>query len=351
MKNVKICVVGSGIGDYHSECYQKLDNIPYAVCDIDEKKGKAHQEKYGIKKFYKEFSEMLKDPEIEAVDICTPNYLHVPMVIDALNAGKHVICEKPMSINGTEAAKVIEVQKKAQKTVLLAFCYRFRDDTMYIKKEIEKGTIGDVIYSKASMIRQHGIPGWGSWFTTKEFSGGGTVADCGVHIIDLCHWLAGQKKVKSVSAIIDDTWGRQKLCASTYGDVDFNGIFDVEDFTAGQLRMEDGSIMAFENSWACQTDDSANCVIVGTKGGFIWDMYKPETIKMFTMTEDNQNHIYSYPKFNAEHGHTNELRHFIECVNEGKQCSTTVEDGVEMMRIIDAIYRSAELKQEVPVIY
>ena len=350
MRNIKVCVVGSGIGQEHSECYKALNNLPYAVCDIDEGLGKAHQEKFGIKKFYKNFSDMLKDPEIEAVDVCTPNYLHVPMMIDALKAGKHVVCEKPMSISGDEADKVTAVAKETGKTILLAFCYRFRDDLMWMKKKIEEGAIGNIIWSKASMIRQAGIPGWGSWFTTKEFSGGGTVADCGVHIIDVTHWLGGLKKVKSVSAYTNNCWGVNKLCTSTWGHPDFeNGKFDVEDFLAGQLRYEDGTIMSFENSWACQTDDTAHSVIVGDKGGFIWDLYKPETVKMFT--RDGNTQLITTPKIQCPHGHKNELEHFLKCVDEGKQCSTTVADGVEMMRIIDAIYKSAETHKEEEVIY
>ena len=350
MKKTNVCVVGSGIGSYHTECYQQLNNLPIAICDINIPKGKAHQEKFGVKKFYKNFVDMLKDPEIEAVDICTPNYLHVPMMIDALKAGKHVVCEKPMSINGTEAAKVIDVQKEAKKTVLMAFCYRFRDDIMWLKKQVDNGVIGNVIYSKASLFRQHGIPGWGSWFTTKEFAGGGTLADCGVHIIDVTHWLTGLKKVKTASGYINDCWGKQKLCASTWGSPDFeHGKFDVDDLVAGQLRYEDGTIMAFENSWAAQTDDTFDIKVLGDKGGFIWDLSKENTIKLFTM--DGDTHVYSSTSIKCPHGHYNELKHFLECVDKGEQCSTTVEDGVEMMRIIDAIYKSAETGKEEFVIY
>ena len=349
MNKVNVCVVGSGIGQTHTECYEKMGNLPIAICDIDQKKGKAHQEKFGIKKFYKNFVEMLKDPEITAVDICTPNYLHVPMIIDALNAGKDVVCEKPMSISGDEAAKVLEVQKKANRTFLMAFCYRFRDDLMWMKKQIDDGVIGNVIYSKTSLFRQHGIPGWGSWFTTKEFAGGGTLADCGVHIIDLTRWVTGQKKVVSASATINDCWGRNQLCYSDWGVTNLEGKFDVDDLVAGQLRYEDGTIMAFENSWAAQTDDTFNSVILGDKGGFIWNLMSEDSIKMFTM--DGNTHIYSTTSIKCPHGHFNELKHFVECAKEGKQCSATAQDGVEMMRIIDAIYKSAELGKEVPVIY
>lgn len=351
-KKVNVCVVGCGIGHTHTDCYKRMDNLPLAVCDIDVERGQAMQKEFGIKKFYQYFDEMIKDPEIEAVDVCTPNYLHVPMVIKALEAGKHVSCEKPMSINGTEAAKVIEVNKKAKKTVLMAFCYRFRDDLMWIRKKIDEGVIGNVIYSRADMIRQAGIPGWGSWFTTKELSGGGTLADCGVHIIDLTHWVTGQKKVKSVSAYTNNSWGIQKKCCSTWGSPDFeNGKFDVDDFVAGQIRYEDGTIMNFENSWAAQTDDSGKCIIVGDKGGFIWDLMPKDghSVKMFTREGDVQ--LYTNTNINCPHGHYNELKHFIECINKGEQCTTTVEDGVEMMRIIDAIYKSAETCKEEMVEY
>lgn len=351
MSKINVCVVGSGIGWKHTECYRDLDNLPLAICDINENKGKGMQKHFGVQKFYKNFEDMLKDPEIEAVDICTPNYLHVPMVIDALKAGKHVVCEKPMSINAAEAAKVTDIAKKSGKTILMAFCYRFRDDLMWMKDQIEKGVIGNILYSKTSLFRQHGIPGWGSWFTTKEFSGGGTLADCGVHIIDLTHWLTGLQKVKSVSAYTASTWGPKKLCYSDWGTPDWNGKFDVDDLVAGQIRYEDGTVMQFENSWAAQTDDTGNSLIIGDKGGFIWNMMSDRTVKMFTMTEDNQNHIYSYPNFPNVQGHFNEIKHFLECVKEGKQCRCTVEDGIEMMKIIDAIYKSAETKQEVPVIY
>ena len=153
----------------------------------------------------------------------------------------------------------------------------------------------------------------------------------------------------SINAITNNSWGIKKECASTWGNVDWNGKFDVEDIACGQLRYEDGTIMAIENSWAAQTDDTAKVVAVGDKGGFIWDLSKDNTIKLFTRDGDVQ--VYSNTNIRCPHGHQNELKHFLECVDKGEQCNCTVEDGVEMMRIIDAIYKSAELKQEVPVIY
>jgi len=346
--DINICVVGSGIGRIHTDCYKQLGYLPVAICDIDEERGKKHVEDFGIKKFYKNFEDAIADPTINVIDVCTPNYLHVPMVIAALKAGKHVCCEKPMSINGAEAAKVIDAIKGTDLKLLMAFCYRFRPDLQYIKKQIENNVLGNILFSKVSLFRQHGIPGMGSWFTTKELSGGGAIADIGVHFIDLAHWLVGMPKVKTVSAYTSDAFGKRGLCGSAWGVTVPGGPFDVDDLACGQLRYEDGTLMQFETSWAAHTKDTASCTILGDKGGLIWELDGGK-VTFFSM--DGDIHVETTPKLENIHGHITELDHFINCIKNNKQCDCSVSDGVEMMRVIDALYKSTKTNKEEEVVY
>jgi predicted dehydrogenase len=203
--------------------------------------GRKTAEEFGVKNVFTDYREMLSMDGIDAVSVCVPNHLHSTMAIDAFEAGKHVICEKPLAITPAEGEAMVAAGKKAGKLFMTAFNNRFRGDTQLLKKMIESGELGDIYYAKTGWIRRKGIPGMGGWFTTKAKSGGGPLIDIGVHVLDLAMWLMGNPKAVTVSGSTYAQFGPKGEGLGGWGHAEENGTFDVEDLAAGFIRMDTGA--------------------------------------------------------------------------------------------------------------
>ncbi|MBR6777352.1 MAG: Gfo/Idh/MocA family oxidoreductase, partial [Clostridia bacterium] len=191
-KKLKVAVVGvGGISEVHINGYKRCPNVElYAFCDINEKTLKWKGERHGVTRLYTDEATMLKElPEIDAVSVCTWNSAHAPCSIMALNAGKHVLCEKPMAMNAQEAQAMQEAAEKADKLLMIGFVRRFGNDAAVLKDFIDAGDFGEIYYAKANYTRRNGCPG--GWFGEKARSGGGPLIDLGVHVIDLVRYLLG----------------------------------------------------------------------------------------------------------------------------------------------------------------
>ena len=192
MSKLKIAIVGTGsISHSHIRAYlQNPDVELYAFCDINEERVKMMGEKYGVKRLYTDEAAMLRElPEIDAVSVCTWNSQHAPCTIMALNAGKHVLCEKPMATCAADAVKMKEAAEKNGKLLMVGFVRRYGNDAKILKDYIDGGYFGEIYYGKATYLRRNGSPG--GWFGDKSRSGGGPLIDLGVHVIDLTRYLMG----------------------------------------------------------------------------------------------------------------------------------------------------------------
>ena len=199
---IKVGLVGTGITRAHASGYKRCQDVEMkAICDIDKARAEQFAADFDVKDVYTDYNEMLKDDEIVAVSVGTPNALHAPVAIAAFEAGKHVICEKPLATNAGEGRAMVEAGKKAGKIFMMGFNNRFRGDTQLLKKCIENGDLGDIYYAKTGWLRRKGIPGMGGWFTTKKMSGGGPLIDLGVHVLDLTLWLMGNPAPAAVTGV------------------------------------------------------------------------------------------------------------------------------------------------------
>jgi predicted dehydrogenase len=336
-------VIGVGIGKLHLQGYtESPDAEIIALCDIDEPRAKRAAEKFSVPKIYADYHELLADDRIDAVSVAVPNYLHAPMVIDAFAAGKHVICEKPLTIDQKDGEAMIEAGKKAGKLFMTAFNNRFRGDTQVLKTLIENGELGNIYYGKTGWLRRKGIPGMGGWFTTKAKSGGGPLIDIGVHVLDLALWLMGNPKAVSVTGSTYAEFGPKGEGMSTYGNPEAGGCFDVEDLASAFIRLDSGATLVLEASWAShiKEDDRIYTELMGTKGGakvaplaVYKDMYgRPVDIT---------------PSYQEMVGHTMEIKHFVDCIVNGTKLISTGEHGLEVVRILNAIYKSAREHKEI----
>lgn len=350
MHKLQIGVIGAGsISDMHLGAYSKNENVEiYAVCDVNEERAKEKAEKYQVSKHYGDYRDLLQDSAIDAVSICTWNNAHAKIAIAALEAGKHVLVEKPLTMTVDEAEKVAEAAKKSGKKLQVGFVRRYASNTRFLKELIDGGELGELYYAKTSSIRRLGNPG--GWFADKERSGGGPVIDIGIHVIDLCWYLMGCPKVKSISGNTYKKLGNRSHIKglSFYQAADYDPEKNsVEDLANALIRFENGASLMVDVSYTLHAaKDELSVKLYGDRGGA---ELEPEFI---LTTEINNRILNAVPQldqssFDFAEGFQNEIDHFIAvCLGE-KETLSPVEHGVEMMKILCGIYESAEKGKEI----
>jgi len=348
--SIRIGVIGTGsISEFHLQSYAANKNSEiYAICDMNRERAQTVADKYGATKVYADYRELLADPDVEAVSICTWNNTHAEISIAALDAGKHVLVEKPLCRTVEEAYRIQDAVKRSGKQLMVGFVRRYDPNALMLHSFVENGEFGDLYFAKASYIRRMGNPG--GWFSDKSRSGGGPVIDIGVHVIDLCWYLMGRPKVKSVSANEYKHLGNRANIKhlSRYQAADYNAeLNDVEDMANALIRFENGASLLVDVSFSLHTvKDEGIVKLFGTKGGFEID---PEVVMV---TEKNDIILNTYPQTDSKGMQMNrafqsEIDHFVDCAANGKQPISPVEDGVEIMKILGAIYESAAQGREV----
>jgi predicted dehydrogenase len=359
---INAAVIGVGVGTAHIEGYLACPNAKLAaLCDADPKRLAQAKERYGVERTYTDIAELLRQDDIQAVSVALPNDLHAPISIQALEAGKHVLCEKPLAISGDSAQGIVDARDKSGKKLMVCFNYRYRPDARWLKQLIHDGKMGDAYFAKAGWIRNSGIPGWGGWFTRKERSGGGPLIDLGVHILDMSLWLLDYPKVKSVTGVTFAEFGPRDMkhfggrLMSQQGTRPAGAVFNVEDFAAALIRFENGSALQIEVSWASHTKagrDDYFVTLYGSEGGS--DLYVANYTNVDTVVfhseeggapSDTRPTLPGGPRVPS--GHALAIDHFINAIINDTQPDATGEQGLALMRLIDAIYESARIGAEV----
>jgi len=354
MDKLRIGVVGVGgiCKGAHVPAYLKDERIEIvALCDIKVERAEEVKEKYfNDADVYSDFRELLKDESIDAIDICTPNYLHSIIAVEALNAGKHVMCEKPDAVSVEEVLKMQKASEDNGKLLMVMRNNRYMETSAYAKKYIEAGKMGEIYAGRCGWIRRRGIPGKGGWFTTKAESGGGPLIDLGVHMIDLAIWLMGNPTPVAVSGStyckFADTDASDSE-HSAFGDAKAGGTFDVEDLAMGMIKFDNGATLQIEFSWASNIKEETRFVeLRGTKSGFNWHDGK---LDIFTEDDVQNGVLVDYdPKIkNVISGHAANIIHFVDCVTTGCEPCFKPQQGVDMIKILSAIYESAKTGREV----
>ncbi|MBE6606793.1 MAG: Gfo/Idh/MocA family oxidoreductase [Ruminococcaceae bacterium] len=354
MSKLRIGVIGTGnIGNVHLGAYQKVaDAEVVAICDINEERLNKAGEKFGIEKRYTSVTEMIKNEKLDAVDVCVWNCNHASCAIEALNAGINVLCEKPMAYNTRQAIEMKEAAEKSGKLLMIAFVMRFTDGSRVVKDFIDNGYLGDVYYSKATYLRRHGSPG--GWFSDKSRSGGGPIIDLGVHVIDYTRYAMGSPKPVSVSAVAFDKLGDRRHLKTNVGwiaaDSTKDDIFDVEDAATAIIRYDNGAATLLETSYSLNVESVIKSELFGTKGGI-----KSQDNKLTMYTEINGFLADLTPHIgdlkDSKDAFVAEIEHFVDCIKNGTPCRATAEDGIIVMKILDAIYESAKTGKEVEIKY
>lgn len=347
-KKIRVGVIGTGgiANGAHLPGYAQIPDECeiFALCDIKPEALSSTAAKYPqVKHLVDDYHKLLAMPEIDAVSVCTPNFAHFQPTIDALKAGKHVICEKPIAMNAKQGAEMVATARKEGKVLQIGYNSRFAPTNQTLKKFIESGELGDIYYARAQSLRIRGIPGWGV-FIDKSKQGGGPLIDIGVHILDLTLWLMGHPKPTAASGVTYQKFGKRDDVVGFMGQWDYKN-FTVEDFASALIRFENGATIVLESSFVANINEEIhNSTLLGTEGG--------ATTSPFSITQERHRSVFSYePKvanrdINTYHA---EIKSFIECARDKKEPLVTGEHGLMVAKIMDAIYLSAEKGHEVPI--
>lgn len=350
MSTIRIGVIGTGsISEMHLQGYAKNQTAELvAVCDLNKERAERAAQKYNAKLVYTDYNELLANPEIDAVSICTWNNTHAEIAIAAVKAGKHVLVEKPLCRTVEEALQVQEAVRASGKVLQVGFVRRYDSNVELVRSFIDNGEFGNIYYAKASSLRRYGNPG--GWFSDINRSGGGPLIDIGVHVIDLTWFLMGKPKVKSISANTYRQLGNRANVQhlSAYRAADFDpSVNTVEDLANALIRFENGASLLVDVSFTLHAKKDEGVVrLYGEKGGFEID---PE---LAIVTEKHNAILNVEPQtdsrsFQFERAFQNEVNHFIDCIQQGKDPMSPVEDGVEIMKILCGIYESAAKGEEI----
>ena len=354
MSKVKVAVIGCGTIANNAHIPSYLDcpdaEIKY-FCDIIPERAKDAVKKYGCGKAVVDYKEVLADPEIDAVSVCTPNKMHSIITCDALQAGKHVLCEKPAARTLSEVVKMQEAQHKYGKTLNIGVVNRFNDGVNHIKRIIDSGDLGE-IYSVYVSFRAHrSIPGIGGAFTTKEIAGGGALIDWGVHYLDIVMYCTGDPGPKTVSAEAFCKLGKD-IANYTYTYMwaentrDVNGTYDVDDSVVGIIRTE-GPTITFNGAWAQNIGENEQYIaFMGTKGGI--RLYYGKHFEMWS-TKDGMLTKTTF-EYNSNNHFQTEINAFIDCVKTGKKAPSHIDTNIITAKILQGVYDSAEAHKEIEIV-
>jgi len=360
MAKIRIGIIGCGgiANNKHLPSLSKLTDMCeiIAFCDIIPERAKEAAEKYGTPdaKVYTDYRELLKNGDVEVVHVLTPNVSHSEITIAAFEAGKHVMCEKPMAHTSADAERMIEAAKKAGKKFTIGYQSRFRDDAITLRAAVDEGALGKIYFAKAHATRRKAVPTWGV-FTNKALQGGGCLIDIGTHALDLTLWLMDNYEPESVSGSVYYELGKNPM-GNMFGPWDPE-TFDVEDSAFGYIKMKNGATIFLESSWALNTTDykEACCSLCGTEGGAEMTIdgskrsVKLNSAKYGQLMEEVVSGSGEVAYFSGESNSPSyrEARQWLEAIRDDREPLVKPEQALVVTRILEAIYRSHELKREI----
>ncbi len=316
-----------------------------AGCDIDSNALQKWGPQFGVQKLVTDWQELVADPDIDIIDICTPNNFHTPIAIAALDAGKHVLCEKPLAPNPGEIRQMIAARDRSGKKLMTAQHFRFRGTSKAMKAEIGTGVLGNIYHARSWMLRRAAAP-VRPGFILKRLSSGGPCIDIGVHILDLTLWLMGNPRPVAVTGVARTEIAHQEGVFSIWGGP-IPQQLDVEDFAAAFIRFENGATLVLEVSWLLHHDTEVEDMqmwLYGTKAGCHWP--KCEFYQSNYTTGQLYNRTLKLTK-DALEAHAQECAEFARAVADDAPSPVPAEQSLQVMTILDGIYRSQQVGGEV----
>lgn len=351
MREVKVGIIGCGgiANGKHMPSLAKLPNVKIvAFCDIVVERAEKAAKEYGTKdaKVYENYKELLEDKEIEVVHVLTPNISHSYITVDAMEAGKDVMCEKPMAINTAEAQKMIDAKNRTGRKLTIGYQSRFRPESIYLKQICEEGGLGEIYYARAHALRRRAVPTWGV-FLDEEKQGGGPLIDIGTHALDLTLWMMDNYEPESVMGSVFHKLSDRENAANAWGPWDPKK-FTVEDSAFGFIKFKNGATVNLESAWAINILDfsEAKTTLCGTEAG-------ADMVDGLRINGEKFSKLYvNKPEFAAggvafydgvaETPEYLEAKCWYEHVLEDKPLVTLPEQALVVTQLLEAIYTSAK---------
>jgi predicted dehydrogenase len=342
----RVAVMGAGaIGHDHLASFQQHPAATVAaICELSPARGREAADRYGVPVLVTDYRALIARPDIDVVSIALPNYLHAPVALAALRAGKHVMVDKPMTTSARDAARLVTEAKRRGLLLMVGQSHRFFPEVQTARQLVAAGAIGDVYHAKTAICFRRGIPRIGSWFTQKKFAGGGCLYDIGVHALDRGLFLLGEFEAVAVSGQTYAQMGPRGRGNGGWGrsEIDPKMPFDVDDLALALIKLQSGRTVLLEVSWAAyQAEPVVNATqLFGTEGGLsVPPLRVIRPTKRGYATED----VDAAPLL----AHSNRMVHFIDCLLGRAEPLVRPEESLAVQKILDAIYRSAATGREV----
>lgn len=350
MSTLKVGLVGvGGISRTHMPGWAASEEAEVvAGSDISAEALEEWGELHNIKRLTTNADELFSDPDIDIIDLCVPNMYHAPLAIAALEAGKHVICEKPLAPTPQEIKQMIAARDKSGAILMTAQHFRFAGVSHAMKAEIDTGTLGDVYHARGWMLRRNGLIPTAT-FIEKKHSGGGPCIDIGVHILDLTLWLMGNPGPVTVSGVADARLAHLPGAFATWREGPIPSTFDVEDYAVAFVRFETGATLVLEVSWLLHHDirgEDMQAWIYGDKGGCHWPSAQFLDTNYTTRQFNNRTLQLTQDKMEP---HALECVEFAKAVAAGEPSPVPAEQSLQVLAILDGIYRSQAEGREVSI--
>jgi predicted dehydrogenase len=300
-----------------------------------------------VTRLYERPEDLIADPDIDVVDICTPNNYHAALAIAALDAGKHVLCEKPLAPTPAAIREMIAARDRSGKQLMTAQHFRFQGTSRALKAELENGVLGDIYHARSWMLRRNGAPSRPG-FIMKEHSSGGPCIDIGVHILDLTLWMMGFPKPVSVTGVTQDRLAHQPGSFSTWAGPLPRDKWDVEEFAAAFVRFENGATLVLEVSWMLHhktTGEDMQMWLYGDKAGAHW----PGNEILWSNNDTRQQLNMQLVRAETGEPHARECMEFAEAIVNGAPSPVPAEESLVVMTILDGLYQSAAAGREIQI--
>ena len=308
----RVALFGCGwVQDFHARAVVECGSDVVAVANHREETARAFAERHGIASVTTDWQRLAQDPDVEAAVIATPNFLHAPQAVALLEAGKHVMVEKPMAMSVAECDAMIEVATRSNGTLMVAHCWRFDEHVRAMRDRVASGELGEIVKTRGYGVHVNAGPS--GWFVEPALAGGGALPDMGVHAIDTARFVLGDPDPTRVCAVIGTHYGAYE--------VDDDGIL--------LISWSNGTNSIVESGWWQPHAEGveAETEVYGT-GGYA---------RIFPRAEPNED-----DEHGAQPMYTQQMREFLDAVATGRQPHPTGEDGRVVIRVVEEAYRSAE---------
>jgi len=348
MSKIRFGFIGAGQIAHNSA--KQVNNHPSAEVitahDLSSERLRELCEQQNIPNQAATAQEVFANDQVDAVYIAVPNKFHAPLALEALEAGKHVILDKPFATTYADAVEVVETANRVGKVATLGMNQRFTKESQISRAVVERGDLGEIYHAKAWWLRRSGIPKLGTWFGNKELAGAGCLFDIGVHLLDLCLYTMGNFRPVSVSGATYTKFGNRGLGEGSWGLSDREEIqFDVDDFASAIIRMENGATVTLDVAWACHTEHGSmtDVRLLGTEAGMLVKEAKkfvrsPESGEYQTIIEEDL--PVAFPD-------QTRFDNFINHLLGTEPLCTTMEQALAVQQILDGIQESSVTGREV----